>query len=270
MKNTTPWIQRLVVGVAAMALVASALAQNANQTTAKVTRIKGSARYVTAGNVWETLKVGQVLSPGTTIQTAANSFVDLVLGEGEARPPRPTLGEYLYYQPLEEQNVVRIYADSVLTLDKLTLTRTGTDEVSETQLDLKAGSIFGKVKKLSPASKYEVKIPTGIAGIRGTIYSISADGILSVLVGQVVISYRGPDGTIVTQVVNGGYQFDMRSGQLTPLPDVRRLELTRTAQQSAIGLNPAPSTYPVDYTIQYVSPTVGTSGSGGSGEGGAR
>lgn len=263
MKNTATWIQRLVVGVAAMALVAGATAQNANQATAKVTRIKGSARYVSGNNVWQTLKVGQILGPGTTIQTAANSMVDVVLGAGEAYAPRPTLGEYLYYQPLEEQNVVRIYADSVLALDKLTVAKTGADEVSETQLDLKAGSIFGKVKKLSAASKYEIKIPNGVAGIRGTIFFISADGILSVLVGSVVIAYVAPDGSVITQVVNGGYQFDARTGQITPLPDLKKQELTKTAQQAAIGLNPPPNTYPFDYTYKYISPTVGANGDNG-------
>jgi hypothetical protein len=253
MKNTATWIQRLVVGVALMALVASAIAQNGNQATAKVTRIKGSARYVSGNNVWQTLKVGQILGPGTTIQTAAHSMVDLVLGEGEVYGPQAAIGEYLYYQPLEEQNVVRIYADSVLALDKLTVAKTGADEVSETQLDLKAGSIFGRVKRLSAASKYEIKIP-----IRGTIYSISADGILSVLVGSVVIAYVGPDGNVITQVVNGGYQFDARTGQITPLSDLRKQELTRTAKQAAIGLNPPPRAYPVDKTYLYISPTTGS------------
>jgi hypothetical protein len=258
MKNTATWIQRLVVGVALMALVASAIAQNGNQATAKVTRIKGSARYAAGSNVWQPLKVGDTLKAGTTIQTAAHSMVDLVLGEGEVYGPQAAIGEYLYYQPLEEQNVVLIYADSVLALDKLTVAKTGADEVSETQLDLKAGSIFGRVKRLSAASKYEIKIPNGVAGIRGTIYSISADGILSVLVGSVVIAYVGPDGNVITQVVNGGYQFDARTGQITPLSDLRKQELTRTAKQAAIGLNPPPRAYPVDKTYLYISPTTGS------------
>jgi len=57
----------------------------------------------------------------------------------------------------------------VLSIDKLTVDQTGVDTISDTQLDLKAGSIFGTVKKLAVGSKYEVKIPNGVAGIRGTI-----------------------------------------------------------------------------------------------------
>ena len=55
--------------------------------------------------------------------------------------------------------------NSALGIDKLTSMDTGSDSVTETQLDLKAGHIMGSVKKLSAASKYEVKIPNGVAGI---------------------------------------------------------------------------------------------------------
>lgn len=263
MKMMTTWIQRLAVGTVVVALAASALAQDGKERIAKVTRIKGSARYYTAESTApQTLKVGQKLKAGTTIQTADKSVVDLVLGEEEAYAPRATLGEFLYYQPLAEQDTIRIYADSVLALDKLTLARTGADEVTETQLDLKAGKIFGKARKLSAASKYEIKIPNGVAGIRGTVYSISSDGVLTVLVGSVVIAYVGPDGNVVTQVINAGYRFDARTGQLTPIPDIERKELELAAREAGRGLNPAPVTYPTDETFKYISPTVGTTGSG--------
>ena len=70
-----------------------------------------------------------------------------------------------------------MWENTLLGIDKLTVTQTGADVVTETQLDLKAGHIFGMVKKMSAASKYEVKIPNGVAGIRGTVYDISAEGV---------------------------------------------------------------------------------------------
>ena len=79
--------------------------------------------------------------------------------------------------------MVRIWENTLLGIDKLTETQTGADVVTETQLDLKAGHIFGTVKKMSAASKYEVKIPNGVAGIRGTVYDISAEGVVKVSVG---------------------------------------------------------------------------------------
>jgi hypothetical protein len=135
--------------------------------------------------------------------------------------------------------------------------------VTETQLDLRAGKIFGNVKKMSAASKYEVKIPNGVAGIRGTIYQISADGVVQVLVGSVVIAYVGPDGTVVTQVVMGGQQFDARTGQLTAIPQYIQKDLVKEAKAARIGPNTPPTTFTVDHTIYYVSPTVGQNGNSG-------
>ena len=50
------------------------------------------------------------------------------------------------------------------------------DTISDTELDLQKGRIFYSVKKLSAESKYLVKIPNGIAGVRGSQGFISADG----------------------------------------------------------------------------------------------
>src|SRR5947199_36035 len=107
--------------------------------------------------------------------------------------------------------------------------RTGADIVSETQLDLQRGRLFGNVKKMSAASRYEVKLPNGVAGIRGTIYTLSSDGVVQVLVGSAVIAYVGPDGNTVTQVVMGGQQFDARNGQVTPIPNFNQKEMVKLA-----------------------------------------
>ena len=95
---------------------------------------------------------------------------------------------------------------------------TGADVVTETQLDLKAGRIFGSVKKMSAASKYEVKIPNGVAGIRGTIFEITAEGIIRVASGSVVLAFVGADGTVTTQEVLTGQEFDARTLKISPLP----------------------------------------------------
>ena len=126
-----------------------------------------------------------------------------------------------------------MWENTLLGIDKLTATQTGADVVTETQLDLKAGHIFGSVKKMSAASKYEVKIPNGVAGIRGTVYDISAEGVIKVLSGSVVLAYVGPDGTVVTQVIMGLQQFDARTGTLTPLPDTDKTGLDHLVQAGA-------------------------------------
>lgn len=271
MKKTQSLVQGLVVCALALAFVSTAAAQAPVQGAAKVVRIKGSARYSTGNNVWVPVKLGSVLKPGTVIQTGLErgAFVDLVLGDGEGIVPSgaaagsSAAADAMFYQPNSEQNIVRVTGNSILAIDKLTSLETGADVVTETQLDLRAGKIFGNVKKMSAASKYEVKIPNGVAGIRGTIYQISADGVVQVLVGSVVMAYVGPDGTVVTQVVVGGQQFDARTGQITPIPQYLLKDLIKEAKAARIGPNTPPTTFTVDHTIYYVSPTVGQNGNAG-------
>ncbi len=254
----------LVVGIG-LAMVTALAAQTATQGTAKVVRIKGpegSVRFSTGNNVWQPLKVGMVLKPGTVVQTAkANCLVDLALGEGEAPPVLPAVSAAaspgLSYQPTSDQNIVRIWEDSVVAIDKLTSLQTGADVVTETALDLQRGRIMGNVKKMSAASKYEVKIPNGVAGIRGTIYFISAEGVVGVLVGSAVIAYVDSSNNAQTQVVMGGYQFDIRTGQLTPIAQSQQTLMLEFAKESRLGAGLPPTVFAKDHTIYFVSPTTG-------------
>jgi FecR-like protein len=269
MKQIQTVVHRLAVCGLALVMVGTLSAQTIG--AAKVVRIKGGARYTTGNNVWQPLRVGSVVRPGTIIQTAGDgSYVDLALGDGQAPIPRPVIGDTRSvigdtrsYTPSSDQNIVHLYENTVLGIDKLTSTETGADTVTETQLDLQRGRLFGNVKKMSAASKYEVKLPTGVAGIRGTIYMLSADGKVEVLVGSVVLAYVGPDGNVVTQVVMGGQQFDAKTGQITPIPDFDQKEMVKLAKESRIGPNTPPTTFTVDHTLYYVSPTIGHNGNAG-------
>src|SRR5260221_10279867 len=116
---------------------------------------------------------------------------------------------------------------------------------------------------MSTAYRYEVKLPKGLAGIHGPIYTLSADGVVQVLVGSVVIAYVGADGTTVTKVVMGGQQFDAKTGEVTPIPDFNQKEMVKLAKESRIGPNTPATTFTVDHTIYYVSPTIGHNGNAG-------
>lgn len=237
MKQTRKLVNWMVACVVAVSVVASANAQSDKARTGKVVRIKGAARYSTGNNVWQPLKVGDVLKAGSVVQTAADSFVDVVLNDSESAAVRAggagaassTAASQMSYRPSSEQDVVRVLPDTMLGIDRLSSVDTGADKVTETQLDLKSGKIFGTVKKMSAASRFEVKIPNGVAGVRGTVYLISADGVVSVLAGSMVLAYTKPDGSVITQVVTAGWQFDPRTGELTPIPPavLRRMELWR-------------------------------------------
>jgi hypothetical protein len=253
MKQIRPFIGFVVCSlVLAMAVNLHAQGQEG---FAKVVNIKGDARYMTTqGGTWQPLKNGTVLKAGAIIQTAARSYVDLIFNNQDAKAlPTPAMANVGFSAPLATQDAVRLFENTVLGVDQLTVAQTGADKVTETQLDLKAGRILGTVKKLSGASKYEVKIPNGVAGIRGTIYTLSADGVLSVLSGSVVFAYIAPDGTVLTQVVTAGQQFDSRSGQLSSIPNMDEL---RSAAQTFTATKET-VTFISDPQIYYVSPTQG-------------
>jgi hypothetical protein len=262
MKNIRSFMHSLITCGVALAMVSTLTAQTAIQGKAKVIRIKGSARFTSGNNVWQPLRAGDTLRPGSVIQTGLEkgSYVDLALGDGSgsvaygsgSSSSSPTVSPVVnFQQPKSQQNFVRIWENSLLGIDKLSITDTGADTVTDTQLDLKAGHIFGNVKKMSAASKYEVKLPNGVAGIRGTIYDITAEGVVKVSSGSVVLAYVGADGTVVTQVVNGSQKFDARTGQLSPLStgEMRSLEDVAALGHGGATTVSATTAYQVDHTV---------------------
>jgi len=71
---------------------------------------------------------------------------------------------------------------------------------------------------MAATSKYEIKTPNGVAGIRGTEYDISATSVVRVVSGSLVVVYVKSDGTVVTQVVNAGEMFVPAEGAVKPMP----------------------------------------------------
>ena len=142
---------------------------------AEVREVKGVALASTAGAPGMPIKTGTILGPGTTIKTGAGSSVLLFLGK--------TAG------------FIRLTENTTVSLDKLTLTDTGADTAAEVQLGLSDGTILGDVNKLSAASRYEIKTPNGVAGIRGTRYRMSANSFIVLLDGTMVYVYVPPGGT---------------------------------------------------------------------------
>jgi len=254
MKETRSLLKRLVVCGVALAMVSTLAAQTVNQDTVKVIRIKGAARYATGSNAGQLLKVGDLVKPGSVIQTADNSRCDFLLGGGSAPAAQTAPSSMSSYTPAVEQNVVRMWENTLLGIDKLSVTKIGADEVTDTQLDLKAGHIFGTVKKMSAASRYEVKLPFGVAGIRGTVYDISAEGIVKVLSGTVVLAYTKPDGTVKTPRIGELQEFDYPTEELKPLPPADKKGMEVDRQQLAMGV-PSQPQRPIDKTVDFISPT---------------
>src|SRR5690242_9476629 len=104
MKRLKDFANKLVAGGVALFVVAWATEisaapgkQGSGQGSAIVSGVKGATRYSTDnGRTWHPIKVGLVLKAPALIQTAANSHVDLVLGEREVTGHEPTVGNVVF------------------------------------------------------------------------------------------------------------------------------------------------------------------------------
>lgn len=229
------YIQALVtmaVGVSVLAFSGDAVAQSVKPCIVTVVRIEGQARYSLGNNKWHPLVVGKTLGSGAIIQSAVNSSVDIVLSANPVLMPQaagtretiptamapaadPNVRGYIAYKPRVQQNVIRMFGNSVLAVDKLTQFNSGVDAVSDTELDLRAGKIFLNVKKMSASSQFIIKIPNGVAGIRGSSGCISADGTVQWYKGEIIISLiNSKTGQPVTTTIHGGFGFDPQTGQV--------------------------------------------------------
>ncbi len=254
-------------GIAAImvAWTSAALAQEAEAGSARVLRVVGDARYSLGDNVWHDLKAGDIIKPGTVLQTASRSSLDiLLLNKPESLAEQITPVPTLTYRPQGSvtANVVRLYENTVLSVDKLTATQTGADLVTETQLDLRAGKIFGSVRKMSGASRYEIKYPNGVAGIRGTVFIMYASGVIASYAGTVTEAYQIPGQPQGVQTIGAGYEFDPATGKLTNISvgggtaDYQAM-IIAIKQIGVLPPGAPPSSFAPDFSSKWVSPTIG-------------
>lgn len=175
----TMLLAQLAVGLHAQAMKSS---------YAKVRMVKGNPKFKSEKNAEsEALKVNQNLVPGAVIECGKRSEVNLFF--------------------FDIGSVVKVTESTTLSLDKLDFSKAFDETVVEVRLDLKSGTILGNVKKLSAASKYEVKIPNGVCAIHGTEFRISANGVVYVLSGKVQMTYTLPGAQPVAHVVNAGQVY---------------------------------------------------------------
>ena len=271
-----------------LTLVLAASAQTFRPGVATVVRIEGEARYSLGDGNWHPLVVGKILSPGAVLQTAHDATVDMVLGKTVEMPqaaqwpnriglaPDANIRGLIDYRPAAEQNMVRLTGDTMLAIDKLTVADTGLDRVSDTELDLKQGRIYCSVKKLSAASQYLVKIPNGIAGVRGCVFVIDASGWCAVIPdplepsahkGVLLLSIIGANGAPTTLQVDEGNQFTPQTGQITPVPP-DLLNLYRQVARALCTVYVEIVSFLYDWTLCFISPTSGHFAGGGGGGGG--
>ena len=267
MKHIQTLVLAAICGLVSM-LVAGAAAQSIQPGVVTVVRIVGEARYSLGDGKWHPLVPGKILAAGAVIQTGHDATVDIILGktilmpQADPLPDRVSLASdsdvrgYVSYKPSAEQNAIRMTGDTMLAIDKLTVSDTGVDTVSDTELDLRQGRIYCSVKKLSGASQYLIKIPNGIAGVRGTLFVIDASGYVGALKNSVVLSIIGSDGKPTTVVVGEGSQFDPKNDLITPLATGLNTELNQiiTALRTLYW---GDVNFTFDRTQCHISPTQG-------------
>lgn len=293
MKNIQALFAAVLCGVIFNVAV-HASAQTGNAGFATVVRVEGIVSYSLGEDKWQPLVAGKILPVGAIIRTGHNGVTDIVLGKDillpmnaqqvSGSPAHPAMAVdqkvrgMASFAPAAEQNVVRLTPETTLAINKLTVIDTGADTVSDTELDLKRGKIFASVKKLKGASTYYIKLPSGIAGVRGTQFSLNVGGNVSVshsTGGGVVLTLAPPDGGAPqTTVVGVGYSYNPTTGELS----LANSDLLTMMQNLFMALQTIYS--PVNFFISrdntqfYVSPTHGGpppphhkgGGQGGGGE----
>jgi hypothetical protein len=237
MKYTKGLASRLLASIAMLGVcfVGSSLQAQTTPGKAEVRAIQGTAVYSIGGGPSMPLKVGTILPSGATVKTGPDSSVDLFLGNSAG--------------------VLRVTENSTVGLDKLALTDTGADTVVEVQLNLPEGTILGNVNKLSAASRYEIKMPNGVAGIRGTRFRASSSMFIVLLDGTLVLVYVPPGGNPIpyTLVAPPAVYFSPPEG-IKPAPEELVREVSRQFGRPFTPPGPPPG---VPFKDPFVSPGTG-------------
>ncbi len=281
MKNIQTLFAAAVCGLG-LTFTSAASAQDVKQAVATVVRVESPASYTLGGNDgWHPLVAGKILTAGAAIKTGSGGMADVVLGkqiempQAQPTPNKITLAPdapvrgMVDYKPSAEQNVIRVSGDTTVKIDTLTISDTGADTISDTELDLKDGRIFYSVKKLSAESKFFIKVPNGIAGVRGSQGFVSvvngALGACGALVHPLWISVVGAGGAATTITCEEGQGYDPQTGKSSPLPP-EILNLLGQISQAARTCYVEICSYAFNrFQWCYISPTTGNNGGHGHG-----
>ena len=143
----------LILGISTFAYAAD------GKHTAQITSLDGKAEVKLAGQTaWNPVQVGATLNEGDTLKTNANSKALLTIGvKGEV-------------------GTVEVSGGSQLLLSSMMFDQKA--NTSKTLLDLAMGEVLIKAQKLEgDKSSFEVKTPTSIVGVRGTVFKVKVEAV---------------------------------------------------------------------------------------------
>ena len=148
---------RILSAVCVMALLASFAFSADVKCTAKIMDTKGDAEvYLAQSQSWASAKSGMFLCEGDKIVTKSNGWALLQLeSNGEVA-------------------TVEVQKNSDLSLAMM-VAEQGT-KTQKTLLDLASGEVLIRAQKLqTQESRFEVKTPTSLVGVRGTKFSVKVE-----------------------------------------------------------------------------------------------
>ena len=144
------------------------------QVRIQVKGLKGVATYgAPTSPATLPLQKGTAVPVGAVVRTGSGSAIDLAFSHSAG--------------------TVRLAQNSTLSIDKFTSAEPPGTAV-EIQLNLLDGTMAGFDKKLSSASKYQIRVSRGIADVGGSKYRINAQGYLVLLDGTALFVFVPPSG----------------------------------------------------------------------------
>lgn len=173
--------------VSLLALAASALEAKVLSTSGKV--------EVQNGSSWVALKSGDTVKSGTVISTGFKSSAEL-----DVNGSKVTLG-----------------ALTRMTVEKLV----STDQKNESSLFLDSGKVTAEVKKTDgKRTGFKVSTPVATASVRGTSFSMGADGSLTTMEGLVSKGHAESQSAQVSDQASDYVPAEGESTALTSTEDV--------------------------------------------------
>jgi len=152
-------ILKLILTIILVLAMFSVSAAQEPRRTATVLRLKGTVEVKQAQGLWMPANTGMVITQGDAIRTMLGSSAIIILDSKI------------------ETAIVEVKENSQLTLLEL-VGSPQREKDMRTLLDLAIGEVLIKAKKLnSENSKFEVKTPTSVVGVRGTKFSVKVDAL---------------------------------------------------------------------------------------------
>ena len=144
--------KRLLFVLSGLMISTSLFAADINYSQAVVLGIDGEAKYQKKDSKeWQILQVDNALTEGDVIKTSPGSQVSVLL-----------MGQNKTAELLVRENTTFKFE-----------TFRHEDAKENTLLDVQLGGVLVKAEKLIGDSKFEVKTPTSIVGIRGTTFEVN-------------------------------------------------------------------------------------------------